>query len=201
MKEMIEGLVQVVKSMSSNNNTNYTNRNSNNKKRWYHSTDSHAINNCYDFNAMNPKAQIDLARKKCVCFGCLQIGHTARNCATVVSCPVIESSGKVCCRRHHERLHIQRYDDSFNSGVHMSELSKGSALLMLSEVTSEMATLTVLRDPGAYVSILTHSTTQRLGLKGKEVTLRNHIDTLETKEYVLQLIDNNGRFGRYMYMG
>ena len=45
---------------------------------------------------------------------------------------------------------------------------------------------------------MTHSAAQKLGLKGKEVILKltkvgNQLDVINTKEYILPLIDNGGK--------
>ena len=78
MKEMIEGLVQAVKGISMSNNSNSSNYSVNqtiSKKCWYHSADNHDITNCNAFDALDPKARLELVRRNFVCFSCLKTGH------------------------------------------------------------------------------------------------------------------------------
>ena len=88
---------------------------------------------------------------------------------------------------------------SVNAG---SSRMKGS-LLMISEVNKQV---TVLWDPGANISLITHKAAERLNLKGKDVTLRltkvgNQLEIANTKEYLLPLTDEDGKIWRIPVFG
>lgn len=210
LREMIEGLVQVVKGSynASSGNSRVTSsnptQNYGSSKCWYHSVDSHETNECYAFNAMDVPARLEAARKNFACFLCLKKGHISRHCQTSQRCTVL-IDGNACGGRHHEKFHsIERTANHGDAKIHSSK--RQSALLMVSEVCSESGPLTVLWDSGANVSLLTHSAAHRLGLKGKEVSLRitkvgNQVETMNTKEYSLPLIDNKGNIWKISLYG
>ena len=112
IKEIVDGLVQVVKGISSSNNfrndggNNRRSINRYDKKCWFHDNDSHGIDNCFQFNALDPRTRLEEAKKHFVCFRCLKTGHIGRNCVAGTPCTVTNSNNEQCGKTHHENTSL-----------------------------------------------------------------------------------------------
>ena len=209
MKELVEGLVQVVKGISNygsvRNESWNKGGNKTNKRCWLHDSDSHEVEECFQFCALDPRQRLEEARKHFACFLCLKNGHLSRNCPSGVLCVVSNNNNEVCGKRHHKKLHFVDTKSGIQ-GNNISENLRESSLLMVSEVKCGTKLLAVLWDPGANISLITHYAARKLGLKGKEVALTvtkvgNQSETINTKEYVLPLKDNSGDLWRIPVYG
>ena len=67
---------------------------------------SHFIGNCPDVRKAGPKRRRDLMGRAGVCFVCLRLGHSARECVQQTWC---EAGG--CRRRHHTILHLNQAEE------------------------------------------------------------------------------------------
>jgi hypothetical protein len=192
LKEIVQGLVQVVKG---NTIPNQQQQGQPTMNCWLHATNSHDILNCNTFCSLDPQTRTEEVRKYSACFLCLQVGHISRRCDSRISCTATGNDGKICGKRHHTMLH--RYAVQ-GSSSHGEVLGRGRALLMVSVVTTQRGSVTVLWDPGANISLITHIAARRLGLKGVNTKLcltkvGNTCEIIYTKEYTLSLIDQEGK--------
>jgi hypothetical protein len=60
---------------------------------------SHHLNNCEDFRRLTLKEREQFVKKSGLCFGCLRVGHLARNCRNRLTC-------KDCKKTHPTSLHF-----------------------------------------------------------------------------------------------
>ena len=68
--------------------------------------DSHFIGSCPDVRKAAPKRRRDLMGRAGVCFVCLRLGHSARECVRQMWCEVAG-----CRRRHHTILHLSEAEE------------------------------------------------------------------------------------------
>ncbi len=80
---------------------------------------------------------------------------------------MIKSQGP-CIWNHNSLLHPEQRDDIFHNAV---SGKARTAFLNISQIVSRKQSLTVLWDSGSDVSLITHKTTKKLGLKGKDIHL------------------------------
>jgi hypothetical protein len=211
MKQVVEGLTQVVQMVSHSNNRTSFNRfgqdrsSSNNRgfermKCWYHKSDAHEIGDCSIFAKLDSQTKIDMLRKTGGCFSCLKIGHLSRQCNKRMPCDISDNGYQRCGRMHHRSLHTAHVDGiSFHNSAQIINNDKANdgVLLMISSVSCKGHSLTTIWDPGANMSLITHKAARKLGLSGQEITLSvtkvgNVTECVQSKEYILPLTDLSG---------
>ena len=64
----------------------------------YCKRDNHSISYCYFFKKKPYSERLELIKERKLCFGCLERGHTSRECISRMTC-------KVCSRKHPTALH------------------------------------------------------------------------------------------------
>ncbi|XP_060800865.1 uncharacterized protein LOC132901873 [Amyelois transitella] len=67
--------------------------------------DTHTLCHCKDFIKMEPTERREFVKTNDLCFNCLVPGHSALKCRLPVSC-------RICRRRHHSLLHINKSEES-----------------------------------------------------------------------------------------
>lgn len=101
---------------------------------WYHNSDSHTINRCNTFHNLEPATKLDILKKNYVCFHCLGIGHSFKDCSQKRTCYVKLNNGNICGKPHHPKIHnLFHQNDSSEVSVNTNR-SKSSTLLMIGQV-------------------------------------------------------------------
>ncbi|XP_063843679.1 uncharacterized protein LOC135090655 [Scylla paramamosain] len=162
---------------------------------WYHNSDSHTISRCNTFHNLEPSNKMEVLRKNHVCFHCLAMGHSSKDCQEKRSCYMKLGNGNVCGKPHHPRLHYLLYQNDIN--IHTNK-SDGCTLLMIGQVNCKDDSLVTLFDPGSTSSLVTHRKARDLGLCGTPynitmTTVGNVSDTVFTKMYKMPLVDETGK--------
>lgn len=61
----------------------------------------HALEHCLQFKRKKNMENMDILKKKELCFGCLSAGHMSRNCDKRLTC-------RTCSQHHPTVLHVDR---------------------------------------------------------------------------------------------
>lgn len=69
---------------------------------------SHSMDQCSQFKAKIHWDKINFIKEKGICFGCLKVGHTSKDCRSRLDC-------NVCHQKHPGVLHIERQDKGTSS--------------------------------------------------------------------------------------
>lgn len=64
---------------------------------------NHTLGQCSQFKAKTHRDKINFIKDKGICFGCLKVGHTSKDCRSRLDC-------HVCHQPHPGVLHIERQD-------------------------------------------------------------------------------------------
>ena len=125
------------------------------------------------FLSLDTNQKIETLTKTGACFCCLKKGHLSRQCLNKKSCNTVQN-GQPCNRLHHPMLH-QVYADGSLFHISINTLSrlrrKDNIILMVSSIPCNGQSLTTFWDPGSDTSLITRRAANRLGLRGKPVTL------------------------------
>ena len=166
---------------------------------WYHKNSSHSIYKCNAFMNLSHEEELQMMRQHGACFNCLQLGHIASSCHIVNQCDKMKPSGQICGKRRHPCLHLERTETTSSSsqGMYACNASQ-EALLAVSEIMCNDKMLSVLRDSGANISLITHKAAASANLQGKSIELSitkvgNQNETIRSKRYLVPLTDQNGK--------
>ena len=209
LQQVVKGLAQVAEVIGSSKVRNDTGANGPIRRGgayrwrcWYHCVDTHEIGKCSVFAQLDVTEKLELLRTNGACFSCLKQGHLSSRCIDRKPCEI-----EGCGRMHHPTLHSQnRTGDSLHGASQIVNGENVKTLLMLNKIKSKGGELTTLWDPGANMSLITHSAARRLGLCGKDITLSltkvgNCSETIPTKEYVVPMYDDSGREWKILAFG
>ena len=170
---------------------------------WIHgNTNSHSVEACKVFQNYDEERKLEEIRKANACYCCLQRGHHGNQCNNKKMCGSREKNGNTCEKFHHPILHKAHIDGkAFHNSIYVSSETKNPGLLMVSKVFSGDLPLTVLWDPGANISLITHRAASKLGLQGMPTTLSvtgvgNRTEWLKSKYFKVELQDKRGRTHR-----
>ena len=192
---VVDCLTNVTKLLSSMSNNKQENDNIAKHKKYcfYHNLHGHDITECFNFIRLTSFDKKSVLRNFNVCFRCLIPGHVSNYWKHIkLSCNV-KINGTKCGLDHHEFLH-----DLLYKKVSGNLMSRKGYILGVSIVKSVSTNLTTLWDGGSTASLITHKKAREMNLKGSNVTLSitkvgNVVEIIESKEYLVPLIDMNGK--------
>ena len=167
---------------------------------WIHKTQGHSIENCNHFIKMNISEKFKAVRTVGACYNCLQTTrHIAKNCTVPNKCDVMEA-GQTCGKRHHPLLHINRGESKGeqNPEIYNFRSSQNRPVIAVSSIQSKNQHINVMWDSGSNISLITHRTASRLGLRGSEINLSiikvgNDSTSMTSREYHVPLTDLSGK--------
>ena len=169
------------------------------KNCWFHGTTSHSILECSGFQNLNNNSKYELLRSNRVCFICLRKGHFSSDCMNRELCHVKGENNEVCGKPHHPILHTLFVQNAFTSQLQGSNnlLSREGVLLMIGHMRSKGQKVATLWDPGSNLTMITHRMANKLGLRGKDVSLTvtkvgNSTEQLDSKIYKVPITDLTG---------
>ncbi|XP_064120677.1 uncharacterized protein LOC135225276 [Macrobrachium nipponense] len=170
-----------------------------NKNCWFHGTASHSILDCSGFQHLGNKSKYELLKSNRVCFICLRKGHVSSDCLNRELCHTKDQNNEVCGRPHHPILHSLFVQNYFTSRVQGSNnlLSREGVLLMIGYMQSKGQKVATLWDPGSNLTMITHRMANKLGLRGKDVSLTvtkvgNSTELFDSKVYNVPITDLTG---------
>nr|XP_057925588.1 uncharacterized protein LOC131127575 isoform X1 [Doryrhamphus excisus]XP_057925589.1 uncharacterized protein LOC131127575 isoform X1 [Doryrhamphus excisus] len=153
------------------------------------SQSSHSLDKCSQFEVKVHRDKITFLKEKGICFGCLKLGHTSKDCRSRLDC-------NVCHQKHPGVLHIHRQDTGTSSPQRPSTVNPSSVSAKLSQtcghigagceddsvfsivavkVKSQKNNQTVqtyaFLDPGSSGTFCTDTLARKLNLRGKKASI------------------------------
>ena len=174
-------------------NSFVSNINSVKHKCWIHNFEGHHISACGRFRSMSSSEKLESAKRKGICYRCLDDQHLSKFCNSNITCSV-KVNGQNCNKPHHYLLHDSFIIPSRNYSV---RCQTNDTLLEVSTVYSYSQPITVLWDSASDTTLITHRMAKSLGLQGKNVMISitkvgNVVEQCSTKQYRINIHDRWG---------
>lgn len=150
---------------------------------------NHTLGQCSQFKAKAHREKINFIKDKGICFGCLKVGHTSKDCRSRLDC-------HVCLQKHPGVLHIERQDKGTSVGQAKPPVSLSSdstvtfqtcghigagveddstfsivAVKVRSKLTNKIMQTYAFLDPGSSGTFCTETMAKRLNLRGKKTSI------------------------------
>lgn len=173
---------------------------------------NHTLGQCSQFKAKAHRDRINFIKDKGICFGCLKVGHTSKDCRSRLDC-------YVCHQKHPGVLHIERQDKGISVeqvkhpvrlpsdstvtfqtcghiGAGVEDYSTFSivAVKVRSKLTNKIMQTYAFLDPGSSGTFCTETMAKRLNLRGKKtsILLRTMGQRKVVNAYVLSGLEVSG---------
>lgn len=177
---------------------------------------THALNNCRQFNEKQHKDKISFLKEKGACFKCLKLGHFAKQCKAPMSC-------SKCSLKHPTSLHVvTKVDKSVNTNLIQSCTTTNKAVSQsfvshpVSAVCGKLSILPVtvkskngnkliqtyaFLDNGSTSTFCTENLMRKLNLTGKKskISLLTMSPITTTTTYILNDMEISGLNGTEFY--
>ena len=79
LRKVVEGLTQVIQAVNRPERSRFPSHANNNRKCWYHGSNTHEIVECSAFLALANDKKTEELKKNGACFCCLQLGHLSKS--------------------------------------------------------------------------------------------------------------------------
>ncbi|XP_023192317.1 uncharacterized protein LOC111609249 isoform X1 [Xiphophorus maculatus] len=151
---------------------------------------NHLLENCMQFKAKMHRDKLTFIKQKGICFGCLKVGHTSKDCRSRLDC-------NVCHQKHPEVLHIEQKEpgasseqtqQTTRSHVNFSTATTQTcghigashnddavfsivAVKVKSQKSNKVVQTYAFLDPGSSGTFCTETLAKSLNLKGKRTNI------------------------------